>query len=44
MTGTGHPFLREYVASLRPVEAAWANMKNNLGNPGSCSTAWLRVA
>ena len=37
-TGTDIPSFDEYVASLGPVEAAWANMKNSLGNLGSCST------
>jgi transposase len=27
-----------YAPDLNPVEGAWANMKNSLGNLGSCST------
>jgi len=30
--------LPAYAPELNPVEGAWANMKNSLGNLGSCST------
>ena len=30
--------LPAYATDLNPVEGAWANMKNSLGNLGSCST------
>jgi DDE superfamily endonuclease len=42
-----------YAPDLNPVEGAWSNMKNGLGNLGSCSTphrlafspgAWLSPA
>jgi hypothetical protein len=31
--------LPAYAPDLNPVEGAWSNMKNSLGNLGSCSTA-----
>ena len=31
--------LPAYAPELNPVEGAWANMKNSLGNLGSCNTA-----
>ena len=30
--------LPAYAPDLNPVEGAWSNMKNSLGNLGSCST------
>ena len=31
--------LPAYAPDLNPAEGAWANMKNSLGNLGSCSSA-----
>ncbi len=36
--------LPAYAPDLNPVEVAWSNMKNSLGNLGGCSTPDLLAA